>query len=142
MTRSNTMGPPPTDLKARTGEETPPGIRFMASFMSAADLVVTCFTCVDMVMGTLSAAAPVSARAARSDCIVACERRVRKCCAARALWCRRRLACGVRNACAACISRAERVEWRQSNLPSSLTRFRLRSAATLEQRSVWVLSSA
>ena len=37
--------PPPTDLKARTGEDTPPGISSRASAMSASDLVVTCCTC-------------------------------------------------------------------------------------------------
>jgi hypothetical protein len=33
------MGLPPTDLKARTGELTPPGINFFAFSKSSADLV-------------------------------------------------------------------------------------------------------
>jgi len=40
LTRSKTTGSPPTDLKARTGEETPPGIKLRASAMSSSDLVV------------------------------------------------------------------------------------------------------
>ena len=40
LTRSKTTGSPPTDLKARTGDETPPGITWRASSMILSELVV------------------------------------------------------------------------------------------------------
>jgi hypothetical protein len=40
LTRSKTIGCPPTDLKARTGELTPPGINFWAAAKTSSDLVV------------------------------------------------------------------------------------------------------
>ena len=58
-------------LHARTGEDTPPGIKVAASFMTASDFVVTCLTAVDMVIGVLRADAPVRASATMTDCMVA-----------------------------------------------------------------------
>ena len=68
MTLSKTMGSPPTDLNARTGELTPPGMTVFASAMMASDLVVTCVgvAVADMRMGDrVRAAALDSARATR-----------------------------------------------------------------------------
>jgi hypothetical protein len=40
LTRSKTIGWPPTDLKARTGELTPPGMSFWAAAKISSDRVV------------------------------------------------------------------------------------------------------
>jgi len=45
FTRSNTIGSPPTDLNARTGDETPPGMIVRASAISLSDSVVLCAVC-------------------------------------------------------------------------------------------------
>ena len=42
LTDSNTIGSPPTDENARTGDDTPPGMTVRASAMMRCDSVVTC----------------------------------------------------------------------------------------------------